>query len=683
MGLFDNIKNRLGFSPQERTQGGLINAFLTGKDLPGGSVSLGDPYRQNIVVFRCVNLISTAMAKVPFNLSGSDGTPVSSGKEYDLYSNPNTHMDWNRFLATITVQLLRYGNVYIYKVGVKGKPNAFPVQLLPLPPQIMSAKVGNGLYDLEGWQANSGTEEVIDYEPHEIIHIQYADSDDPFLGISPMAVAALAVQTDFNAADFNRTLLSTGGLPPGLLRYTGPGKLTEPMKEELRESWGRTYGGPKAANKLAIVNSEWTYQPIGSKNSEMQFIEGRRWNLMDIARAFNVPIVLLNEFEGIGSGETGISIVKKMFYENNIEPLSEKLSRIFNGQLFKFGSMGVTAKFDFSSLNALREDFAVKVEAAQRLQRMGFSINDINRRCGLEMSNMPWGDDFFVPMNMVPADDIVNHTVTVPGSDLNDPDGPGDFDELDEDDEDDSETKEEAASFVSLSETWSAIALKTLELEKRCGQKVRRKFMSYRSEIVPIASGLTRSKIKEIISAEAIAEALMPFIIESYTYGIETVANSEEPLLRITNLRAQTDSVSLAAEYSNHRYDQAIKTIEAISETFVDYVEKEVARGVAEDRVRMGLRKIFNHIMKQLDILARTEVFSAFNCARYVSMRSAGVGIIKVIRSPHRNCKSHGRNGEIVNMGELLSTGQRFPGDFYLQGSANIGCDCVFVAEAA
>ena len=423
--MFDRLRQRLGINnnsiaseadPETRTDVSKIQAFLRGWDIDGNlnETRALDPYVQNITVFRCINAIATAVTTAQFDIkSGKD--PVKSGAIYDLMLQPNPLMDQNSFFEFIATAINSSGNCYIYVDDPDS--NGIPRSLLPFSGYYIEPERGDFVYELKHWKLKTKNGKWINIPKENIIQIRYAPNPtDPIIGVGPMQVSAIAIDSDWSAGNYNKNILRNGGQPSGILVYKGPGRLTEEMKDEIRQAWQRTYGGPRNAFRLAVMNNEWAFQPTGSSQRDMEFAESRKWNLHDISRAFGVPLIYLNDYESTGNSYSGLEIQRKMFYEDVVIPLADKITSAINRDLLARIDKRLSCKFSFSNVIALREDFAKKVEAAEKLAKMGFSLNNINKRLDLQMAPEPWGDEHLTPINMVPASDIVNHLVQLPSS---------------------------------------------------------------------------------------------------------------------------------------------------------------------------------------------------------------------------------------------------------------------------
>ena len=670
--MFEKIKKTFGIQQkEERTDAALVQAFLRGDDLPfqGQGIfdhGIQDPYSQNIAVFRCINIISSSLSRVPLRLMRR-GRELNNGKVYNLLNKPNSVQNRIEFINMLLTQLHISGNAFIYIDGRNSE--GIPRSLMLLPPESISPIKGASIYDLEGWRVKTGARETVDIAKADIIHIKYAaNPQDPIMGVGPSSIASLAVDTDFAAAVYNRSVMKNGGLPSGILSYKGPGKLTEEMKEEIRQSWYRTYGSPRASSRLAVTNSDWTFQPTGTSQKEMEFLEARRWNLVDIARAYNVPVMYLNDDSTSATSEASITIQRRMFYEENLIPLARKLQEIITSEfLVKIDNM-LSIEFDFSNIAALQVDYNERVKAGQDLQKMGFSINQINERLDLGLKEEPWGDEHLVPVNMVPAQDVVDHDVHLPSGDSGE--------EL----VDSPEKSLEGTETASL--RWSVLAKGAQQIEKKCTNKMRRLFLKQRSLVLKSLDKAepddldAASKALRGIDSSAFAEAIVPFLISSYSEGNISALSGVKEVEGIEPEEGEL-VISNATRYCAERYDSLARLCEEAK----DLVEQEISSGLSlgesvED-IQKRVRQTYNVIIGRSKMVSRTEVFAASNIARYSFLKAdKSIKEVEWLSGP---CRNHGPMGS-SKIGESFETGLAHPGEGGESETQNIGCSCLIAA---
>ena len=352
-------------------------------------------------------MIASTLSRVPLRLY--DGEEVTQGTPLALLlERPNQLMRQGQFLRVVVSHLLLEGNAYIYLD--QDNSHGVPRALLPFPPQrITPRRDKRNLYSLTGYEVatdRTNTAQIV--PPDRMIHLQYAPNpSDPLEGIGPLGVAQIAIESDHLAGVWNRAVLQNSGSPAGVLRWKGEGRFDEEDARLVKDQWVETYGGAEHAESIAVLGSNFEFQSIGTSARDMQWLEARRWNLADIARAFNVPLLFLNEYESSGLSDAGLKIQSKLLYTSNVIPLAVDLAQTFTDKLVTPRQMTQHARFDFTGVEALRDDASEQVKLAQGLTALGYSLNDVNERLGLGMPEVDHGDVAFVSNSLVPVDQVI------------------------------------------------------------------------------------------------------------------------------------------------------------------------------------------------------------------------------------------------------------------------------------
>ena len=422
-GFFARLRNRVAApagAQQRATSAAKLTALINYLKTGDGTGKYVDGYTQNITVFRCVNQIATTLARVPL-LVYRDEHVVREGAVYDLINRPNSLMGHTKFIHTIVAQELLHGASYVYldAPDSRGVPRA----LLPLTPeQIAPVRPKGDLYNLEGWQIGAGNSQALVVPPNRVARFEYAISEvDPLLPVSPLEVANLAVKTDYLRALWNKQGIENSGTPAGILKWQGDGRLDEKDAGLIRDQWMDSYGGAQNADSIAILGANFDFQQIGHGAKDLQYAEGRKWNLTEIARAFNVPTLYLNEYSATGLSDAGLKVQEKLFYHNTIQPIAAVIADVLNRVLVKQIDPSLRLAWEWSEVDALRDDYTEKLKHADQLWRLGYPINTINKKLNLGMDDVPWGDDAFVQAQMITADAALSQSEMFGANDPMDP----------------------------------------------------------------------------------------------------------------------------------------------------------------------------------------------------------------------------------------------------------------------
>ena len=207
--------------------------------------SLADAgYKQNVVVYRSVNLIARAISSVAWILKRANPNKTVDEIIYDhellaMLAHPNATQSKALFFESMISFLLLDGNCYVLASPEK------PTNLYLLRPDRVRVVPGHGVLP-------EGFEYVVDnhrrfFEVNQetgessILHIKLFNPLDDWYGMSPVEVCLGAIRQHNAIATQNTAFLQNGGRPSGALMYKD--SLTKEQREDLKRDLRNLYQG--------------------------------------------------------------------------------------------------------------------------------------------------------------------------------------------------------------------------------------------------------------------------------------------------------------------------------------------------------------------------------------------------------------------------------------------------------
>ena len=226
------------------------------------------------------------------------------------------------------------------------------------------------------------------YTADEMVWIRYFNPLEEHAGLSPMAPLRLSVDMGTDATKFNRNFFRNSAQPD--LIFTTEETMSDDEVDEFYRRWERRYRGPGNAHRPAIANFIKDIKTLGMSHREMEFIQGLRWSLEDVSRTYGVPMPLLSDFQR--ATFSNVNAAERFFWRNTMVPEMVLLEEQLNQKLLPLlGYRNLRLEFDLTSVEALREDQAARVDRDVKLLDRGvLTINEVRRRHNLP--DVPWGD---------------------------------------------------------------------------------------------------------------------------------------------------------------------------------------------------------------------------------------------------------------------------------------------------
>lgn len=180
---------------------------------------------------------------------------------------------------------------------------------------------------------------------------------------------------------------------------THPGSLSPQARANLKQSL-EEYATSKRRQTL-VLEEDMKWQSVSMSNEDAQFIELSGATVRDIARWFNVPLVLLQEPDKTATYASAEQFFLS-FAKHTIWPITRRLEASANRALLTDSERraGYYVKFNLRGL--LEGDFKTRMDG-YRIARDGgwMSANDV--RVLEDMPPIPNGDIYLQPANFIEA----------------------------------------------------------------------------------------------------------------------------------------------------------------------------------------------------------------------------------------------------------------------------------------
>jgi HK97 family phage portal protein len=278
-------------------------------------------------VFRCIDAIAGNQARLPIVLR-KDNSPhgeivKSKNPLLDIF-NTKTNEGENSFIFRyrLSSQLLMSSRgVFVEKV--RGR-NGQLIALHLLPPQ-HTAPIPHPKTFISGYEVDmrNGTKVIL--KPEDVVWIRRPHPLDPYLSITPMESAGIAIELENLSKLYNRNYLLNDGRPGGLLVVRG--EMDDDDKDELRN---RFRGNLSRTGATTVISSDDGVDFVDTSASprDAAYTQMRQIQKEEILAAFGVPESVI----GNAAGRTfsNASEELRVFWMETMLPHLEPLARAFD-----------------------------------------------------------------------------------------------------------------------------------------------------------------------------------------------------------------------------------------------------------------------------------------------------------------------------------------------------------------
>lgn len=213
---------------------------------------------------------------------------------------------------------------------------------------------------------------------------------------------------------------SNGAVPKTFLVPTDGKVLSEPQRDEIKKAFQERHAGLENAHKVGVLPALLDIKTIGVDNEKAQLVESYGLAVRQIGSIFGVPLHLIGEMNksvGAGQGGTGIEQQSIAFLTYHMRPKLVLWEQALNVTLMS-RDMGRQFYFEFNVDGLLRGDFKSRMEGYALMVQWGLaSANEIRRQ--MNLPPVAGGDERLIPLNMVPATQIMSVLLKTTSNDNN------------------------------------------------------------------------------------------------------------------------------------------------------------------------------------------------------------------------------------------------------------------------
>jgi HK97 family phage portal protein len=380
----------------------LSQLFGAGAASYAGPPVTADTAMRSAAVYACIRLISGSIASLPL--------PVyrrASGREHErvdhlvarlLNDQPNAAMTAAVFWKYMVSAELLCGD----QIAIIGRTaGGDVVDLVPVDPRAVTIerKDGRLRYYVAGPDG-----EYFGLDQDDVLHVPGEGFNlRTCRGMSVISYAAKqAIGLALATEEYSARFFSNGARPDVVLKY--PNRIVADEIKRLREYWLNKHQGLANSHMPAVLTEGGDVVELTMSAEDSQLIQARQFQVIDIARAFGVPPIMIGESEKTSSWGTGVEQVVLAFVKFTLRNHLTKIEQEVNRKLFRSGRF--FAEFNIEGL--LRGDSKSRSEfirgAIGGSQGPGYmTINEARR-----LENLPpieGGDRLYDPVRQASAGD--------------------------------------------------------------------------------------------------------------------------------------------------------------------------------------------------------------------------------------------------------------------------------------
>lgn len=332
--------------------------------------------------------ISTQTAKLPWYIKDEKNNIVRGPLNSLLNVAPNEEMSAFFFKIFMCQNAIHHGNCY---AEIERNNVGTPIAMWPLAPRDteLVRDISGKLFVKVTGDSAADVQAYIPYR--DIFHIKNFHTKDGLTGEGLKSFASQTIGIAIAADQMASGIFNNGGIPSGIISVKG--ELSEEAQKRLVDSWNTQNNGRRAGGTRVLEDGA-TYTPIEIDSEMLQFLDSRKFGVLEIARFLGLPPTKLFDttgttFSNVENANLEVATDTIDVWATNFE--TEADIKILNYQYGgKYSEMDLDARF--------RGDMSTRGTYYKNMMAVGaMTPNQIREREG--QPGYPEGDKYYIATN--------------------------------------------------------------------------------------------------------------------------------------------------------------------------------------------------------------------------------------------------------------------------------------------
>ena len=230
--------------------------------------------------------------------------------------------------------------------------------------------------------------------PEDVAHIRNTTHNGGIKGLSPIAVAAEALGIALATQEYAARVFGQGAGVGGVLSTEG--ELAEGAGQAIAQGWADAYSGVANAHKVVVLEGGMKFIRTGLNADEAQWIESRKFSILDGCRIFRVPPSKVMDFSE--AHYNNLESENEAYVLDTIMPTTTRIEEAF-GEAMLWPWERENVRFHFDTDPLTRADRKTRFDTYRTGIETG--IMSRNEARALEgMAPVEGGDTYLTSLNV-------------------------------------------------------------------------------------------------------------------------------------------------------------------------------------------------------------------------------------------------------------------------------------------
>jgi len=241
----------------------------------------------------------------------------------------------------------------------------------------------------------------------DVLHIR-GYSSNGIVGINPIQYHRESIGLAMATEEHGARLFSNGAQVDMVVKH--PAKLGDVAYERLKKEFNDKYSGVSNSHRPVIFEEGMSIEKVGMTNEDSQFLESRKYQVEDIARIFNMPLVLIGHSGDKNSTYASSEQMFISFVRHTMAPEMARWEQAMKKDLLYPSEIG-TYTLRFNAEELLRGDMVAQIQYLKgRFETGSISPDEIRTRCGENPTGTEEGKKYYLGSGIMPIAQAIEQT---------------------------------------------------------------------------------------------------------------------------------------------------------------------------------------------------------------------------------------------------------------------------------
>lgn len=347
-------------------------------------------------VMSAVSLLADSVAAMPLELSRVRGGRLERLATPSVLIRPNQMQTMFEFVHQVMLSLALHGCAYIYAPRRAGE---LPSEMRVIHPNLIKNRIitddGSAYYQIGDKQHSSD----------DIKAIHWLIMPNELRAVSPLEALRNTIGTSIAMDRFLAQFYGEGATPSSVLETDAT--ITEEQARILRDTWSDAH---TRRRKPAVLTGGLRWKSITTSAADMQMLEHREAIVRDIARAYRIPLNMINASGGDSQTYQNVEQAGINFVRYTLLPFMRRIEDAISEML------PLTQRVRFNSSEFERADLTTRVKA-QQMQIMSGTLTPNEAREIENREPYEGGDQFILGVAGAPMAGVEGGDLPTLGTD--------------------------------------------------------------------------------------------------------------------------------------------------------------------------------------------------------------------------------------------------------------------------